>query len=164
MERKKIYERNPSTGVVRWRYEGESHEDYGWPHYGNIEEDVDKQGYTQREVAAMYRRYLASKPNRFTQMIKSGNISGLTSEGGRIGKNFIYDEIKRNARVQGRKELNSIIRGIGGASGIIRRGGSTNDLARYFNQINKKKKNATLVQSVLDSFSDFKKPPVRRII
>ena len=49
MERKKIYERNPSTGVVRWRYEGESHEDYGWPNYGNIEEDVDKQGYTQRE-------------------------------------------------------------------------------------------------------------------
>ena len=49
MERKKIYERNPSTGVVRWRYEGESHEDYGWPHYGNIEEDVDKEGYTQRE-------------------------------------------------------------------------------------------------------------------
>ena len=28
MERKKIYERNPDTGVVRWRYEGESHEDY----------------------------------------------------------------------------------------------------------------------------------------
>ena len=49
MERKKIYERNPDTGVVRWRYEGESHEDYGWPNYGNIEEDVDKQGYTQRE-------------------------------------------------------------------------------------------------------------------
>ena len=38
MERKKIYERNPSTGVVRWRYEGESHEDYGWPNYGNIED------------------------------------------------------------------------------------------------------------------------------
>ena len=129
-----------------------------------FQKEMSGQGYTQREVAAMYRRYLASKPNRFTQMIKSGNISGLTSEGGRIGKNFLYDEIKRNARVQGRKELNSIIRGIGGASGIISRGGSTDDLARYFNQINKKKKNATLVQSVLDSFSDFKKPPVRRII
>ena len=33
---KKIYERNPDTGVIRWRYFGESHEKYGWPHYGNI--------------------------------------------------------------------------------------------------------------------------------
>ena len=33
---KKIFERNPDTGVIRWRYFGESHEKYGWPHYGNI--------------------------------------------------------------------------------------------------------------------------------
>ena len=33
---KKIYERNPDTGVIRWRYLGESHKKYGWPHYGNI--------------------------------------------------------------------------------------------------------------------------------
>ena len=33
---KKIYERNPDTGVIRWRYFGESPGKYGWPHYGNI--------------------------------------------------------------------------------------------------------------------------------
>ena len=41
--RPKIFERNPDTGVVRWRYIGESPDDYGWPHYGNIlteEEDI----------------------------------------------------------------------------------------------------------------------------
>jgi hypothetical protein len=32
----KIYERNPDTGVVRWRYIGESPDDYGWPNYGNL--------------------------------------------------------------------------------------------------------------------------------
>jgi hypothetical protein len=35
-DRPKIYERNPDTGVIRWRYVGESPDDYGWPHYGNI--------------------------------------------------------------------------------------------------------------------------------
>ena len=34
--RPKIYERNPDTGVIRWRYFGEDPEDYGWPNYGNI--------------------------------------------------------------------------------------------------------------------------------
>ena len=34
--RRKIFERNPSTGVIRWRYEDESHEDFGWPNYGRI--------------------------------------------------------------------------------------------------------------------------------
>ena len=36
MSRKKIYERNPITGVVRWRYFGEDSEKYGWANYGNI--------------------------------------------------------------------------------------------------------------------------------
>jgi len=42
--RPRIYERNPDTGVVRWRYIGEDPEDYGWPNYGNIlsEEDAKK--------------------------------------------------------------------------------------------------------------------------
>jgi len=35
-ERPKIYERNPDTGVIRWRYVGESPDKYGWPHYGRI--------------------------------------------------------------------------------------------------------------------------------
>ena len=34
--RPKIYERNPDTGVIRWRYVGESHEKFGWPNYGRI--------------------------------------------------------------------------------------------------------------------------------
>jgi hypothetical protein len=33
--RPKIYERNPDTGVIRWRYIGEKMSDYTWPTYGN---------------------------------------------------------------------------------------------------------------------------------
>ena len=34
--REKIYERNPNTGVIRWRYVGESPDKFGWPNYGRI--------------------------------------------------------------------------------------------------------------------------------
>ena len=32
----KIYERNPNTGVIRWRYVGESPDKFGPPNYGRI--------------------------------------------------------------------------------------------------------------------------------
>ena len=32
----KIYERNPDTGQIRWRYVDESHDKFGWPNYGRI--------------------------------------------------------------------------------------------------------------------------------
>ena len=35
-ERPKIYERNPDTGVIRWRYVDESHDKFGWPNYGRL--------------------------------------------------------------------------------------------------------------------------------
>ena len=35
-DRPKIYERNPNTGVIRWRYVGESPDKFGWPNYGRI--------------------------------------------------------------------------------------------------------------------------------
>ena len=38
-EKEKIYERNPNTGVIRWRYVGESHDKFGWPNYGRILND-----------------------------------------------------------------------------------------------------------------------------
>lgn len=38
-ERPKIYERNPNTGVIRWRYVGESPDKFGWPNYGRILND-----------------------------------------------------------------------------------------------------------------------------
>ena len=34
--KEKIYERNPSTGVIRWRYADECHDKFGWPNYGRI--------------------------------------------------------------------------------------------------------------------------------
>ena len=34
--KEKIYERNLSTGVIRWRYTNESHDKFGWPNYGRI--------------------------------------------------------------------------------------------------------------------------------
>ena len=36
MNKEKIFERNPNTGVIRWRYVGESHEKFGRPNYGRI--------------------------------------------------------------------------------------------------------------------------------
>ena len=35
-DKPKIYERNPDTGVIRWRYVGESPDKFGWPNYGRI--------------------------------------------------------------------------------------------------------------------------------
>ncbi len=32
----KIFERNPNTGVIRWRYINESPDKFGWPNYGRI--------------------------------------------------------------------------------------------------------------------------------
>ena len=34
--RPKIFERNPNTGVIRWRYVDESPDKFGWPNYGRI--------------------------------------------------------------------------------------------------------------------------------
>jgi hypothetical protein len=34
--KEKIYERNPVTNVIRWRYADESHDKFGWPNYGRI--------------------------------------------------------------------------------------------------------------------------------
>ena len=42
-KKEKIYERNPSTGVIRWRYINENHDKFGWPNYGRIlKEKVNK--------------------------------------------------------------------------------------------------------------------------
>ena len=41
-EREKIFERNPNTGVIRWRYVGEAHEKFGWPNYGRILKEKKK--------------------------------------------------------------------------------------------------------------------------
>ena len=35
-DKPKIFERNPDTGIIRWRYLGELPEKYGWPNYGNL--------------------------------------------------------------------------------------------------------------------------------
>jgi hypothetical protein len=49
-DRPRIYERNPDTGVTRWRYMDESLKDYNWPHYGNIIKEKDMQGTTTERV------------------------------------------------------------------------------------------------------------------
>ena len=41
-EREKIFERNPNTGVIRWRYVGESNEKFGCPNYGRILKEKKK--------------------------------------------------------------------------------------------------------------------------
>ena len=40
--KEKIYERNPVTNVIRWRYANESHDKFGWPNYGRILNDKTK--------------------------------------------------------------------------------------------------------------------------
>jgi hypothetical protein len=42
-DRPRIYERNPDTGVTRWRYMDESLKDYNWPDYGNITKEKNMQ-------------------------------------------------------------------------------------------------------------------------
>ena len=165
-KRKKVVKRKPKRVVKRkkrpYRYRKKKFTPKGIRNAGEWQEfqkQMSGQGYSQREVAAMYREYLASKPSRFTQMVRSGNISGLTKEGGRIGKNFLYDELKRNARIQGRRELNNLVRSSGGALGILSRGGSRQDVARHLNRMNRTKKNSKLLQAAIDSYSDYKNPP-----
>jgi hypothetical protein len=41
-EKNKIFEHNPSTGVIRWRYVDESPDKFGWPNYGRILKNVKK--------------------------------------------------------------------------------------------------------------------------
>ena len=43
-ERPKIYERNPNTGVIRWRYIDESPDKFGWPNYGRILKEKKSNG------------------------------------------------------------------------------------------------------------------------
>ena len=38
-KKEKIYEYNPNTNVIRWRYTDESHDKFGWPNYGRILND-----------------------------------------------------------------------------------------------------------------------------
>jgi hypothetical protein len=49
-DRPRIYERNPDTGVTRWRYMDESLKDYNWPDYGNITKENNMQGTTTERV------------------------------------------------------------------------------------------------------------------
>ncbi len=166
-KRKKVVKRKRKKVVKRrkkrmYKYRKKKFVPKGLRNAGEWQEfqkEMSGKGYSQKEVAAMYREYLASKPSRFTQMVKSGNISGLTKEGGRIGKNFLYDELKRNARIQGRRELNNLVRSSGGALGILSRGGSRQDVARHLVRMNRTKKNARLVQAALDSLADYRSPP-----
>jgi len=36
IERPKIYEYNPNSKVIRWRYVNEDPQKFGWPNYGRI--------------------------------------------------------------------------------------------------------------------------------
>ena len=38
-KKEKIYEYNPNTNVIRWRYTDESHDKFGWPNYVRILND-----------------------------------------------------------------------------------------------------------------------------
>ena len=44
--KEKIFERNPDTGVIRWRYVDESPDKFGWPNYGRIL----KEGLKESEI------------------------------------------------------------------------------------------------------------------
>jgi len=36
IKKEKIYEYNPDSNVIRWRYVGEDPQSFGWPNYGRI--------------------------------------------------------------------------------------------------------------------------------
>ena len=48
--KEKIFERNPDTGVIRWRYTDESPDKFGWPNYGRIlkEKKNDKRSINKK--------------------------------------------------------------------------------------------------------------------
>jgi len=47
-ERPKIYERSPTTDVIRWRYADESPDKFGWPNYGRILNEKKKNVHTRK--------------------------------------------------------------------------------------------------------------------
>ena len=49
--KEKIYERNPDTGVIRWRYVDESPDKFGWPNYGRILNEQRNKTKTKKKVS-----------------------------------------------------------------------------------------------------------------
>ena len=47
-ERPKIYERSPTTDVIRWRYADESPDKFGWPNYGRILNEKPRRNIIKR--------------------------------------------------------------------------------------------------------------------
>ena len=115
-------------------------------------------GFTQKEVARLYRTYKANKPSEILEGLKEGNISALTDKGKELAGNFMYDEFKRDFKNQLRYEYRKGIRKGGGLLGILTRDGLSNDgkrnMARYLNQTRGGKK-APLFDSIYRAYVDF---------
>jgi len=115
-------------------------------------------GFTQKEVAYLYKQYKINKPNKIIEGLRRGEVDELTNKGSELAGNFIYDELKRDLKNQIRYEYRKGIRKTGGLLGIITRDGLSNTgkrkMARYLNQTRGGKK-APLFDSIYKAYVDF---------
>ena len=95
-------------------------------------------GFTQKEVAYLYKQYKINKPSKIIEGLRRGEVDELTNKGTELAGNFIYDELKRDLKNQIRYEYRKGIRKTGGLLGILTRDGLSNTgkrkMARYLNQ------------------------------
>ena len=115
-------------------------------------------GFSQKEVAKLYRIYKTNKPSEIFEGLKQGNLDVLTDKGKELAGNFLYDEFKRDFKNQLRYEYRKGIQKGGGLIGIITRDGLSNEgkrnMARYLNQTRGGKR-APLFDSIYKAYKDF---------
>jgi len=115
-------------------------------------------GFTQKQVAQLYKQYKINKPNKIIEGLKKGEVDELTDKGRELAGNFIYDELKRDVKNQIRYEYRKGIRKTGGLLGILKRDGFSREgkrkMARYLNQT-RGGKSAPLFDSIYKAYVDF---------
>lgn len=115
-------------------------------------------GFTQKEVAYLYKQYKINKPNKIIEELRKGEFNELTNRGSELAGNFIYDELKRDVKNQIRYEYRKGIRKTGGLLGILTKDGLSNTgkrkMARYLNQTRGGKR-SPLFDSIYKAYVDF---------
>ena len=115
-------------------------------------------GFTQKEVAYLYKQYKINKPNKIIEELRKGEFNELANKSSELAGNFIYDELKRDVKNQIRYEYRKGIRKTGGLLGILTKDGLSNTgkrkMARYLNQTRGGKR-SPLFDSIYKAYVDF---------
>lgn len=158
-KRKRVVKRKPKKRKYKYR-----HKVYKSKGLRNVSEWQDFQkfyagkGFTQKQVAQLYKQYKINKPNKIIEGLKKGEVDELTDKGRELAGNFIYDELKRDVKNQIRYEYRKGIRKTGGLLGILKRDGFSREgkrkMARYLNQT-RGGKASPLFDSIYKAYVDF---------